>query len=235
MSTWKRDFASGLVVVVPILVILFVANWLYEQLLKIPFIPRITYENPPWWLAPWMEFLQVFLAVIVFVLLVLSVGYLMRTTSGRFLESFVDDTVNRVPGLRVVYNASKLAVETALTGTGELQKPVKLETWPGMRMTAFKTGKTTDDGRVVVFMPTAPNITTGFVIEVDPENVTETDERVEEALTRILSAGFGEGSDNGPVDVSDIADSAGAERGTADGDGAGGDGVGGDGDADADR
>jgi uncharacterized membrane protein len=59
-------------------------------------------------------------------------------------------------------------------------------------MTAFKTGKRTQDGREVLFMPTAPNITTGFVIEVDPDQFTETDERVEEALTRILSAGFAE-------------------------------------------
>ena len=91
-----------------------------------------------------------------------------------------------------------------MSGTGELQKPVKLELWQGARMTAFKTGKSTPDGRDVLFMPTAPNITTGFVIEVDPDDYTETDEKVEEALTRILSAGFGETSEEGvPIDVVD--------------------------------
>jgi uncharacterized membrane protein len=39
-------------------------------------------------------------------------------------------------------------------------------------------------------MPTAPNITTGFIIEVETSDITETDETVEEALTRTLSAGF---------------------------------------------
>ena len=35
-----------------------------------------------------------------------------------------------------------------------------------------------------------------------PEQVTETDERVEDALTRILSAGFGETHEQGvPIDV----------------------------------
>jgi uncharacterized membrane protein len=52
----------------------------------------------------------------------------------------------------------------------------------------------------VLFLPTAPNITTGFVIEVEPEVYTETDERVEDALTRILSAGFGETNASG-VDI----------------------------------
>lgn len=210
MSTWKRDFASGLVVVVPVLVILFVANWLYLQILGLPVVPRITWRNPPTWMGEALvgfvvNLVQVLVVLTVFVLVVFAVGYMMRTTAGRFAEGFVDDAINRVPILRVLYNASKLAVETALTGTEELQKPVRIEPWNGMRMTAFKTGKRTDDGREVVFMPTAPNITTGFVLEVEPEDIIETDERVEEALTRVLSAGFGE-SKGGPVGVSDTDD-----------------------------
>ena len=57
-----------------------------------------------------------------------------------------------------------------------------------------------------MFLPTAPNITTGFVIEVDPDDITETDERVEEALTRVLSAGFGDQDTGVPIDVEDAQD-----------------------------
>jgi Uncharacterized conserved protein len=124
----------------------------------------------------------------------------MRTTAGRVFEATIDDTINRVPGLRVVYNASKLAVETALSGTDDLQQPVRLEVWDGIRMTAFKTGKRTDDGKIVLFLPTAPNITTGYVMEVDPERVEDTGEKVEEALTRVLSAGFAESAHQIPVE-----------------------------------
>jgi uncharacterized membrane protein len=71
-----------------------------------------------------------------------------------------------------------------------------------MRMTAFKTGKSTDDGREVLFLPTAPNITTGYVIEVESDEYVETNESVEDALTRILSAGFGDTAEDGiPIDV----------------------------------
>jgi uncharacterized membrane protein len=94
--------------------------------------------------------------------------------------------------LRVVYNASKMGVETALSGTDNLQQPVKLETWNGVRMTAFQTGRRAEDGRELLFLPTAPNITTGFVIEVDEERFEATGETVEDALTRIISAGFAE-------------------------------------------
>jgi uncharacterized membrane protein len=94
-----------------------------------------------------------------------------------------------------------MAVETVLSdGAGEFQQPVKVEPWPNMRLTAFKTGKTTDDGREVVFMPTAPNITTGFVMELDPADIQEVDESVEDALTRVLSAGFGENEEEVAID-----------------------------------
>ena len=203
MSNWKRDFASGLVVVVPILASFYVIVWIYSFLAGLTpeaIIPSevVSGSVPEGQAALVAELLRVGLTLLVFVTLVLAIGYLMRTAVGGLFERAVDDVANRVPGLRVVYNASKMATETALGGADELQSPVKLETWDGMRMTAFKTGKQAADGRDVLFLPTAPNITTGFVVEMEAEEYTETDESVEEALTRILSAGFGDANEMGP-------------------------------------
>jgi uncharacterized membrane protein len=184
MGSWKRDFASGLIILTPLLVTLFVVVWIFNQLAGLP----VPVDNPA---------ARVALTLAVFVLLVFAIGYLMRTAFGAVFESTLDSLINRLPGLRVVYNASKMAVETALGGTENLQAPVKVETWNGMRMTAFKTGQKTDDGRDLLFLPTAPNITTGFVIEVEPDDYTETDETLEDALTRVLSAGFGETNETG--------------------------------------
>ena len=190
--TWKRDFASGLIILVPLLVTAYIIFWLYSALAAVP-LPietvTVTVGNEVYDLG---TPIRVLLTLVIFVLLVFSLGYLMRTTFGDVIEGTLDDVMNQIPGLRVVYNASKMAVETVVSGTDDLQAPVKLETWEGLRMTAFKTGKRTEDGRDVLFLPTAPNITTGFVVEVDPDAYEETDERVEDALTRVLSAGFGE-------------------------------------------
>jgi uncharacterized membrane protein len=156
------------------------------------------------------------IVLVLFAMLVLSIGYLMRTTVGDLLEAALDKLMNQVPGLRVVYNASKMAVETAVSGPQELQTPVKLEVWNGMRMTAFKTGKTTPDGRDVLFLPTAPNITTGYVVEVEPHRYEEVEESVEDALTRILSAGFGENQESGiAIDVTEGGPMVRAEEGDA--------------------
>ncbi|QKY21230.1 DUF502 domain-containing protein [Halolamina sp. CBA1230] len=200
MTRWKRDFASGLIVVLPVLVLLFVLDWLIGHLLGLPLnvppdrIPPGLVPSPITVEAAAMA-LELGLTLGLFLSVTLAAGYLMRTQMGRIAEGLFDDIVNRVPGVRVLYNASKLAVETAVSGASELQKPVKLEPWNGMRMTAFKTGQKTADGRDVLFMPTAPNITTGFVVEVEPDDYEETDESVEEALTRVLSAGFGESNE----------------------------------------
>jgi len=195
-SSWKRDIASGLIILVPLMVTVYVVAVIYQAIANIPYIDRVLADQDP--------YVQVAIVLALFGLLVLSVGYLMRTTVGDVLEAVLDNIMNQVPGLRVVYNASKMAVETAVSGPEDLQTPVKLEVWDGMRMTAFKTGKTTNDGRDVLFLPTAPNITTGYVVEVEPDRYTEVDESVEDALTRILSAGFGENQDSGiAIDVTE--------------------------------
>jgi uncharacterized membrane protein len=195
-SSWKRDIASGLIVLVPLLVTAYVVAFIYQAIANLPFLEATLGGLP--------VVVRVLLTLLLFGLLVLAVGYLMRTTVGDILEEILDGAMNRLPGLRVVYNASKMAVETAVSGPDELQTPVKIESWNGMRMTAFKTGKTTDDGRDVLFLPTAPNITTGYVVEVEPDAYTEIDETVEDSLTRILSAGFGENEDHGiDIDVTE--------------------------------
>lgn len=188
MASWQRDFASGLIILVPLLVTLIFLAWIYSHLTNVP----IPLEPAP---------VRVLLTLLIFVLLVFSVGYLMRTAVGSVLERALDDLMNQLPGLRVIYNASKMAVETAIGGAGELQAPVRLEVWEGLRMTAFKTGNRAPDGREILFLPTAPNITTGFVIEVEEDRYTEIDDTVEDALTRLLSAGFGDNENNSAADV----------------------------------
>jgi len=202
MSSWKRDAASGLIVIIPVLVTLYIIYWVFGSLASVALVAT-QIGNP---------YLAVLLTLVVFVLVVFAVGYLMRTALGRFLEDRLDDVINRLPGLRIVYNASKMAVETALNGTEEFQKPVKVEPWDGMRMTGFRTGQRAPDGREIVFIPTSPNITSGYVVEVEPEDIIETGETAEDALTRVLSAGFGN-STTGASDVSRYLDETERESG----------------------
>lgn len=181
MQEWKRDFASGLIVLIPLLVSAYAIAWLYGALADLPLFATI---EPP--------ILRVVLTIVAFLVALLLVGAATRTAAGSVMSRWIDELINHVPGLRVVYNASKIAVETGVSGNTDIQRPVRVQTWDGLRMTAFKTGKYTDDGRMVLFLPTSPNITTGYVIEVEPDSVEPIDESVEHALTRIISGGFGD-------------------------------------------
>ncbi|PSP84294.1 hypothetical protein BRC78_07900, partial [Halobacteriales archaeon QH_8_68_33] len=78
--TWKRDFASGLIILVPLLVTAYIIFWLYSALAAVP-LPvenvTVTVGNATYDLG---TPLRVLLTLVIFVLLVFSLGYLMRTT-----------------------------------------------------------------------------------------------------------------------------------------------------------
>lgn len=191
MPSWKRDAVSGLIILIPILVTIWVANWIYAKFTTLPLLGERSWGTiigGEHWIA---ELIGVVITLSVFVMVVFLVGSLMRTAIGRIIETRIDDLINRVPVLRIVYNASKTAMRTAVMDNLHRKSPVKIELWGQMRLTAFKTGKQAPDGREVVFVPTSPNVTSGFLIDVDTEDLIETDEDVEDALARVLSAGYG--------------------------------------------
>lgn len=198
MASWKRVFASGLILIGPILVTLYVVYRVYAIVTGLT--PSIVFDaetlqgvighEPTRELA--VRVLQIAVSLCFFLLVTLAIGILTRTTIGELFARGIDRVANRVPGLRVVYNASKIAAETTIGEEQALQESVRVESWDGTEFPAFKTGHTTSDGRVVLFIPTAPNVSSGFVVEAEAERVTETDESVEETLARVLSGGFGE-------------------------------------------
>jgi len=86
MSTWQRDFASGLIVLAPLIVLLLVIRWIYRYIASIPLIEGLQPEIIP---PPLEPISRVIIALAVFATLVLAVGYFMRTTLGRVAESTV--------------------------------------------------------------------------------------------------------------------------------------------------
>ncbi|QLG49146.1 DUF502 domain-containing protein [Natrinema halophilum] len=202
MAAWKRVFASGLILLGPILVTFYVVYRLYAivtgltpmVLFNGEILSGLIGHEPTRLLV--IRLLRVVVSLSFFCLVTVVIGTLTRTTIGDVFARGIDGVANRVPGLRVVYNASKVAAETTLGDEQALQEPVRVSSWDGTQMTAFKTGNVTDDGREVLFIPTAPNVTSGFVVEAEPERIIETGERVEEALARVLSGGFGDSRDS---------------------------------------
>lgn len=217
MSSWKRDFSRGLIVLAPIIVIGYLCYVLYGFVDG--FTPNVLV--PGWLLETLIEnetvrarvtaVLRVLVSGSLLLALLYACGLLARTALGAVVERAIDTSANALPGVRVVYNASKTAAETAVNEQTELRQPVKLEVWDDIRMTAFKTGRSTNDGQGLYFVPTSPNVTSGFLVEADPNEVEQLDEPFERALGRIISGGFGNGAeverdDAISIDVIDAVD-----------------------------
>ena len=198
----KKPAVAGTIVLLPVLAVVLVVSWLFSKLAAIPgnqyfnisvLFPEILASSTT--LAYYID--QTFKLTILLVFggfLVTAVGRIVRTKNGFQLEKLMDEFFDKIPFLGSVYNITKVTTETVFGGAEDLSRPVKVN-HGGIRMTGFKTGNKTKDGREIIFLPTAPNITSGLVLELSEDKIEETDESAEEALTRTLSAGFGQKKD----------------------------------------
>lgn len=193
----KDPAVTGLIVVAPILATYFIVYWLIN---KIKDIPGHQILN----LTPYTivnDFLKLGFSLIALSIIVTGVGRFVMTQKGFKAEKKLDSAISSIPVISGIHNVIKVSLDTIFQSAEEFQKPVKMD-FNGLRATGFKTGNKTDDGRDIIFLPTAPNITSGFVLEVDEDRYMDADETVEESLARILSAGFGDSNnseeDNNP-------------------------------------
>jgi len=190
----KKPASAGLIVLLPVLAVLIVVDWLFHKIEQMPGgdifnISNIIYINETvnYYLN---QSFKLAMFLIIGALIVTGAGRFVKTQKGFKAEKWLDKAFDKIPFLGTVYNLTKVTTETVLGGAEDLSKPVKIEHGQ-FRLNAFKTGNRTEDGREIVFLPTAPNITSGLVLELDESQIEETDESAEQALTRILSAGFG--------------------------------------------
>ncbi|MCJ7429301.1 MAG: DUF502 domain-containing protein [Candidatus Nanohaloarchaeota archaeon QJJ-5] len=183
--TLKRSFVAGLIALVPLVVIVWVLQWVYEQVRALAALQTGILQFLPGH--------PVVIAVSTVggtVGLIIIVGLLSQSYLGQQIEQRIDDLVTTIPLVGVIYDAVKQTSEE-MVDNERFSEPVKVETGP-MRRTAFKTGNQTPDGREILFMPRAPNVMSGQVIEVDPDEIIETDEQPQDALERLISVGLGE-------------------------------------------
>jgi uncharacterized membrane protein len=194
----KKPAVSGLIVLLPVFTTLLVVSWLFEKIAQIPgnrYFNISQYTGilesgsiPAYYLNQTLKLSMLLAAGAV---LVTVVGRIAKTDKGFRLEKVLDKVFDRIPFLGSVYNITKVTTETVFGGAEDLSRPVKIK-HGDIRINGFKTGNRSAEGREIVFMPTAPNITSGLVLELPDDRIEETDESAEEALTRILSAGFGQ-------------------------------------------
>ncbi|MCA9191996.1 MAG: DUF502 domain-containing protein [Planctomycetales bacterium] len=122
-------------------------------------------------------------------------GAIATNVAGKRMLRLGESVVERVPIVPVIYHASKKVLETLVGDSSRPFQRVVLAPFPTKETASvgFVTRETKDatTGAVLltVFVPTAPNPTTGFVFVIKPSDVVDVDWSAEEAIKIIMSGG----------------------------------------------
>lgn len=185
---FKTRMASGLVVLVPLVITLAVVRFLFDFTSGI-LLPVI---DPA--LADWPALARAAISLLILLVVVYLLGALATNIVGRRLLSLGESLVLRLPFVKVVYSVSKQVV-AAFQGEGRqaFKSVVFVEfPQPGMKAVGFVTARMErEDGSVwsTVFVPTTPNPTTGFLQLVPQEELEQTGYTVEEGIKMVMSLG----------------------------------------------
>ena len=123
---------------------------------------------------------------------ILLVGVVGRHVFVRYLIRFGDSLLHRIPVIRSVYKTSQELIQTIFSSDTRAFKQVVLVPFP--RDGSLAIGLVAREGpenseRVPVFVPTAPNPTSGYLVLYTHEQLIPLKMSIEEAFRYIVSAG----------------------------------------------
>ena len=195
----KNDLIAGLLVVIPLATTIWLATTVSRFVLA--FLTSIPKQfNPFNTLNPVLqELINLGLGLLVPLLAILLIGLMARNIVGRWLLEFGEGTLLRIPLAGSVYKTLKQLLETFLGGNSTRFRRVVLVEYPreGLYALGFVTGvlgnslqADFNETMLSVFIPTAPNPTTGWYAVVPERSVRDLNLSVEDAFRTIISAGI---------------------------------------------
>ena len=195
----KNDLIAGLLVVIPLATTIWLSTVVSRFVLA--FLTSVPKQlNPFITLNPLLQdLINLALGLTVPLMGILLIGLMARNIVGRWLLEFGEGTLSRIPFAGSVYKTLKQLLETFLRDNSTRFRRVVLVEYPreGLFSVGFVTGEVgpslrsdLDQPLLSVFIPTAPNPTTGWYTLVPEAGVRELNISVEEAFRTIISAGI---------------------------------------------
>lgn len=183
----RRYVITGLIVIAPIGVTVFVLTWLFQALDPIlgRYLPAIAGRQ-----IPGLGIAALFIILVV-------VGWFSQRAIGRRALGIWNVVLDRVPVARRLHAASSQIVSSVLERDRLFQHCALVE-FPqeGSWVLVFETAPAPDEVEdmvgepsVSVFLPTAPNPTSGYLLMLPRSRVRRLDMSVEDGLKLVLSAG----------------------------------------------
>ncbi len=195
----KNDLIAGLLVVIPLATTIWLSSIVSKFVLTlVTSIPKQL--NPFITLNPLLQdLINLSLGLTVPLLAILLIGLMARNFVGRWLLEFGEGTLSKIPVAGAVYKTLKQLLETFLRDNSKRFRRVVLVEYPreGLFSVGFVTGivgpslqPELEQQLLSVFIPTAPNPTTGWYTLVPESSVKDLNISVEDAFRTIISAGI---------------------------------------------
>lgn len=204
---WIRNkFLAGLALALPLIITFVILQFIYSLLhgSSEPIVKWfadltnelagksvISTEDPRYLMA------TRFIGVLIPIVALIALGFMATNFIGVHIVTAFDRLMLRIPFVSFIYKSLKQVIDSFKTiGGAQSFKRVAYIDYPvpGMRLVAFVTGQFTDakSGKALtsVFIPTTPNPTTGLLLVVDSEKVTDAPLSIEDAMKLIFSGGL---------------------------------------------
>jgi uncharacterized membrane protein len=192
-EAWKslrNSFFAGLLVVLPaaasVLILVGLFKWVTNFML--PEMLRQQMLTPVYRIV----------ALLTFIAFTTLVGWVTRLVVGKRMIALVENMIGCVPLLNKTYGFMKEISQTLLSGRKTMFQRVVLVQFPraGVYSIGFVTSETEGEAQektketvINVFVPTTPNPTSGFLILVPREQLTNLDMTVAEGMKLVISGG----------------------------------------------
>jgi uncharacterized membrane protein len=196
----QRYLIAGVLALIPLWVTWIVFDFLLTQLSRVgrPWVQgfarifdRVAPGVAGFFAHPWFE---AALGVALALAGLYALGWATSRVLGRRLLEWFEATLDRIPLVKAIYGAARKLVSAFQTRPEGVQRVVLIN-FPSseMKAVAFVTRTLVDQetGRelAVVYVPTTPNPTSGYMEIVPMERVTATDWTIEEAMRFVITGG----------------------------------------------
>ncbi len=200
----RQLFLTGLAIILPLIITIWLLEILFGivhgvstpiilnvlRLLRMPLV-----DDPAF-----VTYLAPLIGIVVTLLVILLVGILTTNLLGRQIVAAFDRLMLRIPLIKGIYGGARQLFDAFRGKTAAFQRVVAVEyPRPGVYTLGFVTRERVImkrvqgralDGYTLVFLPTSPNPTSGWMAAVPGDDVIALDLTVEEGVKLIVSGGL---------------------------------------------
>jgi uncharacterized membrane protein len=219
VARFRNYFLTGLIVAGPIAITFYLTWWFVTWVdgLVRPFVP-VAYRP-----ETYLPFGLPGSGLIVAVFALTMLGFLTANLIGRTLVDLGERLLGRMPVVRAIYRGLKQVFETLFSGSGSSFRRVGLVEFPSPGMWSIVLISQSPSAEIAaslpgqeehaaVFLPCAPNPTTGFFFYVPKSKIIEIEMSAEDAATLIMSAGVVQPGSDSQKKIAALAETANATR-----------------------